>query len=106
MKKIAFIGPNNLAKMLRLQGIDTFTSENESEARSAIEKIFSMNEHSLVFITEALAIRLNELDQILTNQEINVMIISDNTGGGELSRERINRLVKFALGGELNIENG
>lgn len=102
MKKIAFIGTNNLAQMLRLQGIDTLVAENESEARSAINKILENNEHSLVFITETLAIRLNELDQILTNQEINVMIIPDNTGGGELSREKIDRLVKFALGGEIN----
>ena len=102
MSKIAFIGPETLAKMLKLQGIDTFPCEHESDTRRALDDIFLKKEHSLVFITEPLAIQLSSLDKILTNKEINVMIIPDNTGGGELSKEKIDRLVKFALGGEIN----
>lgn len=102
MSKIAFIGPKILAKMLKLQGIDPFACEHEADVRKTLENIFSKKEHSLVFITEPLAIQLPDLEKILTNKGINVMIVPDNTGGGEMSLEKINRLVKFALGGEIS----
>ncbi|NQU16710.1 MAG: hypothetical protein HQ564_01485 [Candidatus Saganbacteria bacterium] len=106
MSKIAFIGPATLAKLLKLQGIDTFACEHEPETRKTLNNIMNQKKHRLVFLTEALATQLSDLDKILTKEEINVMIIPDNRGGGELSQEKIDRLVKFALGGEVTIENG
>lgn len=104
MSRIAFIGQQNLSKMLKLQGIDPFPCETGAEAEKAIEDIFSKEEHLLVFLTEHLAIQIAGLNKILTNPRINVMIIPDNRGGGELGSEKIEQLVKFALGGEIKWE--
>ncbi|MFC1496174.1 V-type ATP synthase subunit F [Candidatus Margulisiibacteriota bacterium] len=104
MNKIAFIGPKVLAKMMRLQGLDCFECSNEVEVVAALEKIFNQNTYSLTFITEALAMEISELDKFLTNDKINIMIIPDNRGSSGLMQDKIDRLIKNALGGEVNID--
>ena len=103
MNKLAFIGPKVLAKMLKLQGIDTFAAERETEALSALQIIFKSKVYRVVFITEALAEEVKDLDAYLTNPQINVMIIPDNRGTTGVMQEKINQLIKEAIGGEIKI---
>lgn len=101
MDRIAFIGPKILSQMLKLQGFDTYSCKEESEVRSALLEVFALKRHHLVFLTEELALSLPDLDRILNNPEINVMIIPDNRETSGVMLERIDHLIKNALGGEV-----
>ena len=104
MHKIKFIAPKYLISPLALLGIETYPSENETEAKAQLETIAEKKEPALIFITERLATYLKEeIDKLNRKADINVVLIPDNRGSSGVAADEINKLVKNSIGAEVII---
>ena len=102
MPKIKLIGPKYLTAPLALLGLEIQAADTELEAKKALQAIAEKKEAALIFISERLAVDLQEaIDQLNKRPEITVALIPDNRGQTGLAADRINKLVKQAIGAEV-----
>jgi V/A-type H+-transporting ATPase subunit F len=104
MHKIKMIAPKYLIQPLALLGIELFPAESEAEARAALESACAKNEPALIFITERLAVDLqDEIGRLNRKPELNLVLIPDNRGSIGLAAEQIHNLVRNSIGAEVII---
>lgn len=104
MYKIKFIAPKYIIAPLQILGIETFAAESEMDARNALDKATAKREPALIFITERLAVDLQEeIDKLNKKADINVVMIPDNRGSIGIASGKIQDLVKNSIGAEVVI---
>ena len=104
MQKIKFIAPKYLITPLQILGIETFPAESEMDARRALGEATAKREPALIFITERLAVDLQEeIDGLNKKADINVVMIPDNRGSIGIASGKILDLVRNSIGAEVII---
>ncbi|OGC05193.1 hypothetical protein A2276_04560 [candidate division WOR-1 bacterium RIFOXYA12_FULL_43_27] len=102
MQKIKLIGPKFLCAPLALLGMEIHPAESEAETRHKLASIAKTGEAALVFIFERQAANLkDEIEQLNQRPELTVALLPDNRGQTGLAAERINKLVRHAIGVEI-----
>jgi len=102
MSKIALIGPENNIRGLEALGLTVLSAENSSQARKHLEKLDE--DHKVIFITERLAAGLlKEISELNKKPGISVTLIPDSRGITGLIIDRMQFLVKKAVGAEVFI---
>lgn len=104
MHKIKIIAPGYLAGPLALLGIEVFPAESEAEAAQALEQAAAARRPALIFITERLAVDLQEeIGRLNKKTDTNVVMIPDNRGSIGLASAQIDKLVRNSIGAEVVI---
>ncbi len=102
MYKIKFIAPKYLIGPLKILGIETFPADSEAEAANALEAATTKKEPALIFISERLAVDLQEkILELNKKADINIVAIPDNRGSIGLEANRIQALIKNSIGAEV-----
>ncbi len=95
---IAIIGEKDFVWGFEGLGIDVFTVNNASEARTAIEEAIEKG-CSIIYITETHSEELISLiHEVSISSTISIVIIPGIGGRKNLTRERLRRLVEKAVG--------
>jgi V/A-type H+-transporting ATPase subunit F len=104
MHKIKIIAPKYLIAPLAILGIEVLPADSEDEARAALEKAIGKKEPALIFLSERLAVNLqDEVEKLTTQADINIVLIPDNKGSTGLAAEQIQSLVRNSIGAEVSI---
>lgn len=104
MHKIKMIAPKYLIAPLAILGIEIFPADSEDEARLALAKAMSKNEPCLIFLSERLAVNIqDEVEKITTKADVNIVLIPDNKGSTGLAAGQIQSLVRNSIGAEVII---
>ena len=104
MQKIKIIGPKYIVTPLAILGLETFTADNEAEARIALDQATQKKEPALILMTERLAVDLEtEIDKLNQDPEVNLVLIPDNSGATGLMSRKIDHLIKNSIGAEVII---
>jgi vacuolar-type H+-ATPase subunit F/Vma7 len=104
MYKIKMIAPKYLVTPLAILGIEAFPAESEAAARNALENAAGKKEPALIFITERLAVDLqNEIEELNLKPDINIVLIPDNRGSTGLAASQIHHVVRNSIGAEVII---
>jgi len=82
---------------LKTSGITIFPCNNGVQAEEIFDKIYLSKKFDVVFITEALAADVTEKITGLEDK-INIVLIPDHKGSIGLFKERLNGLIKHAIG--------
>jgi len=102
MYKIKIIAPKYLIGPLAILGIETYPADTEPEAQRALEKATEKKEPALIFISERLAVDLQEeIDRLNKKSDINIVAIPDNRSSIGLEAGRIHALIKNSIGAEV-----
>ncbi|OGC25026.1 hypothetical protein A2291_01765 [candidate division WOR-1 bacterium RIFOXYB2_FULL_42_35] len=102
MHKIKIIGPKYLVAPLALLGLEIHAADSEAEAKTALDSIASKKEPALIFITERLAVDLQEeIDKLNEKAGLTVAMIPDNLGSSGLAAANIKKLVKNSIGADV-----
>ncbi|OGC05920.1 hypothetical protein A2526_03345 [candidate division WOR-1 bacterium RIFOXYD2_FULL_36_8] len=99
--QVAIIGPYQMVLPLKESGIAIFSCDNGRQAEQILDKIHLSKKFDVIFITEVLASDTQEKIAELENS-LNIVLIPDHKGSIGLFKERLNGLIKHALGGSLN----
>ena len=102
MAKIKFIGPKYLVAPLAILGIAIFPADNEAEAQIALATATKKKEPGIIFITEHLAVDLGEqIDKLNQRPDLNIVLIPDSRGSTGLASNKIDILIKRAIGADV-----
>lgn len=102
MPKIKIIAPKYIVSPLEILGINVYPADSEAEAKLALEEATEKKEAALIFITERLAVDLQEeIDRLNQKPEVNVVLIPDNQGSTGLASAKIQALLKKSIGAEV-----
>jgi len=102
MYKIKIIAQKYLIGLLKIIGLETYPADSEAEAKKALELATAKKEPALIFISERLAVDLQEEIRLLNKKaEINIVAIPDNRGSIGLEAGRIQNLIKNSIGAEV-----
>lgn len=102
MHKIKLIGPKYLVSPLALLGLEIHAANSEAEAKVALDSIANKKEPALIFITERLAVDLQEeIDKLNQRAELNIALIPDNLGSTGTAANNIQKLVKNSIGAKV-----
>ncbi len=98
------IAPKYMIGPLAILGIELFPADSEAEAQLALEHATGKREPALVFISERLAVDLQEqINQLNKKADVNIVMIPDNKGSTGLTASHIHNLVRNSIGAEVII---
>ncbi|MBU0672683.1 MAG: hypothetical protein KJ732_06630 [Candidatus Margulisbacteria bacterium] len=104
MRKIKIIAPKYLIAPLPILGIETYPADSAADAKAALETATNKKEPALIFITERLAVDLQEeISKLNQKPDLNIVLIPDNQGSTGLASSQIQDLVKNSIGAEVVI---
>ncbi|MFH1826102.1 MAG: V-type ATP synthase subunit F [bacterium] len=104
MRKIKIIAPKYIVAPLAILGIETYPADSEVEAQAALAKAVAKKDPALIFVTERLAIDLQEeITKLNKNPGLNICLIPDNRGSTGLASSQIQALLRNSIGAEVII---
>ena len=104
MYKIKMIAPKYLIGPLAALGIEILPADSEAEARTSLAAAVSKKEPALIFLTERLAVGLEEqIEQLNQRPDTNIVLIPDNRGSSGLAAAQIHHVVRNSIGAEVII---
>ena len=96
-KKIGVVGDKDSVLAFKAIGIDVFPVVEADEARIAVDKM-AMNGYAVIFITEQVAVTIEETIERYNKQMLPAVIISSNQGTLNIGSKRISDSVEKAVG--------
>ena len=97
-KKIGVVGDKDSVLGFKALGIDVYPVVGEEEARKAVDTM-AMNDYAVIFITEQVAVTIEETIERYNNQVLPaVILIPSNQGTLNIGSKKISDSVEKAVG--------